>query len=152
MTKSHNGQQPGSTENTFFDHSKFEAIKSLSGWEAAHSDEDQFVPKWRWVAEPFSRYRRLTSGLSNKRIQKMALLLPHTFVFSYLPHGFWHLYESCWSQKHSKKKPGCLKRIWSEVIRLLRKYCKFCASALSLHRESTDSLILRQCSSLVSRN
>ena len=31
----HNGQQPGSAENSFFDHSKIEAMKSLSGWEAA---------------------------------------------------------------------------------------------------------------------
>ena len=37
-----NRQQPGSAENNFFDHSKFEAMKSLSGWEAAHSDKDQF--------------------------------------------------------------------------------------------------------------
>ena len=29
----------------FFDHSKFEAIKSLSGWKAAHSDEAQFHAK-----------------------------------------------------------------------------------------------------------
>ena len=40
-----NGQQPGSAENNFFDHSKFEARKSLSGWEAARSDEDQFCAK-----------------------------------------------------------------------------------------------------------
>ena len=40
-----NGQQPGSAENNFFDHSKFEAMKSLSGWEAARSDEDQFRAK-----------------------------------------------------------------------------------------------------------
>ena len=40
-----NGQQPGSAENSFFDHSKFEAMKSLSGWEAACSDEDQFCAK-----------------------------------------------------------------------------------------------------------
>ena len=40
-----NGQQLGSAENSFFDHRKFEAMKSLSGWEAAHSDEDQFRAK-----------------------------------------------------------------------------------------------------------
>ena len=40
-----NGQQPGSAENSFFDHSKFEAMKSLSGWEAVRSDEDQFRAK-----------------------------------------------------------------------------------------------------------
>ena len=32
-------------------------------------------------------------------------------------------------------------RVCSEVIRLLLKYCIYCASAPSLHRESTDSLI-----------
>ena len=36
------GQQPGSAENSLFDHSKFEGKKSLSGWEAARSDEDRF--------------------------------------------------------------------------------------------------------------
>ena len=41
----HNGQQPGSAENSFFDYSKFEAIKSLSGWDAAHCDEHQFRAK-----------------------------------------------------------------------------------------------------------
>ena len=28
-----NGQQPGSAENSFFDYSKFVAMKSLSGWD-----------------------------------------------------------------------------------------------------------------------
>ena len=40
-----NGQQLGSAESSFFDHSKFEAMKSLSSWEAACSDEDQFHAK-----------------------------------------------------------------------------------------------------------
>ena len=40
-----NGQQPGSAENSFSDHSKFEAMKSLSGWEATCSDKDQFRAK-----------------------------------------------------------------------------------------------------------
>ena len=33
-------------------------------------------------------------------------------------------------------------RVCGEVIRLLLKYCIYCASAPSLHRESTDSLIV----------
>ena len=50
----------------------------------------KFVLKWRWVLEPFSSYRRLTSGLNKEeRTWKMALLLLHTFAFSYLPRGFW---------------------------------------------------------------
>ena len=40
-----NGQQLGSAENSFFDNSKFEAMKSLSGWDAAHCDEHQFHAK-----------------------------------------------------------------------------------------------------------
>ena len=32
-------------------------------------------------------------------------------------------------------------RVCGEVIRLLLKYCIYCASAPSLHRESTDFLI-----------
>ena len=40
-----NGQQAGSAVNSFFDHSKFETMKSLSGWEAAHCDEHQFRAK-----------------------------------------------------------------------------------------------------------
>ena len=40
-----NGQQPGSAENSFFDYSKFEAMKSLNGWDAARCDEHQFRAK-----------------------------------------------------------------------------------------------------------
>ena len=39
-----NRQQPGSVESTFFDHSEFEAMKSLSGLEAAQTN---FVLKSR---------------------------------------------------------------------------------------------------------
>ena len=37
-----NRQQPG---NSIFDCSKFEAVKSLSGWDAARCDEYQFCAK-----------------------------------------------------------------------------------------------------------
>ena len=40
-----NGQQPGSVENNFFDHSKFEAMRLLSGWGTARSDKHQFRAK-----------------------------------------------------------------------------------------------------------
>ena len=40
-----NGQQPGSAGKSFFDHSKFEAMQSLSGWDAACCDEHQFRAK-----------------------------------------------------------------------------------------------------------
>ena len=40
-----NGQQLGSAVSSFFDHSKFEAMKSLSGWEAVRCDEHPFRAK-----------------------------------------------------------------------------------------------------------
>ena len=40
-----NREQPGSAGNSFFDYSKYKAIKSLSGWDAAHCDEHQFCAK-----------------------------------------------------------------------------------------------------------
>ena len=43
-------QEPGNEAmlgTAFFDHSEFEAMKSLSGWVAARCDEHQFVLKSR---------------------------------------------------------------------------------------------------------
>ena len=40
-----NGQQSGSTVNSFFDQGKFEAMKTLNGWEAARCDEHPFRAK-----------------------------------------------------------------------------------------------------------
>ena len=41
----HNGQQPGSAGNSFFDYSKFEAMKLLSGWDVACCGKHQFCAK-----------------------------------------------------------------------------------------------------------
>ena len=40
-----NGQQPQSVVNGFVDQGEFEAMKTLSGWEAAHCDEHSFRAK-----------------------------------------------------------------------------------------------------------
>ena len=40
-----NEQLSGSTVNNFFDQGNFEAMKTLSGWEAARCDEHQFRAK-----------------------------------------------------------------------------------------------------------
>ena len=40
-----NGQQPQSVVNGFVDHGEFEAMKTLSGWEAAQCDEHLFRAK-----------------------------------------------------------------------------------------------------------
>ena len=57
--------------------------------------------------------------------------------------AFGQLYESRWSQRHSKRKFGRLNKLlayfrWWYGFCL---YCIYCASAPSLHREATDSLI-----------
>ena len=49
----------------------------------------RFVLKSRWVLEPFLCYRCLTKWSEQRT--KMALLLPHTFLFNCLPRGFWSL-------------------------------------------------------------
>ena len=40
-----NGQQPQCVVNGFVDQGEFEAMKTLSGWEAAHCDEHPFRAK-----------------------------------------------------------------------------------------------------------
>ena len=44
-TCSCNRQQPQSVVNGFVEQSEFEAMKTLSGWEAAHCDEHPFRAK-----------------------------------------------------------------------------------------------------------
>ena len=49
----------------FVDQSNFEAMKTLSGWEAARYNEHEFRAKIKVsVLGPFSSYRCLTSGLN----------------------------------------------------------------------------------------
>ena len=72
----------------FIDQGEFEAMKMLSGWEAARCDEHPFRAKIK------VSYRCLTKWSEQRkkeRIRKMALLLPHTFVLNCLPRGFWPL-------------------------------------------------------------
>ena len=77
-----------------------------------------FVLKSRWVLEPFSSYRCLTSGLNKERRRKKTeeyekwhfcyRTLLRLAVFRV---AFGQLYESCWSQRHSKRNPGRLNKL-----------------------------------------
>ena len=78
-----NGQQPVSAGNNFFDYSNFEGMKSLSGWDAARSDEHQFH------AKIMVSYRRLTSGRNKE------FLLTHTLRLAVFRVAFGQFYESC---------------------------------------------------------
>ena len=76
----------------FIDQGEFEAMKTLSCWEAAWCDEHQFRAKIKVkILELFLCYHCLTSGLNKERRRKMALLLPHTFALTCLQRGFWPL-------------------------------------------------------------
>ena len=55
--------------NSFFDHSKFEAMKLLSSCEAAGCDEHQFCAKIK---------------VTTRTVFKLS-----SFAFSCLPRGFW---------------------------------------------------------------
>ena len=65
----------------FIDQGEFEAMKSLSGWEAARSDERQFRVKIK-VSTLAVFELSLLDKWSEQRITKMALLLSHTFLFN----------------------------------------------------------------------
>ena len=85
-----NGQQPGRTVHSFFDHGKFEAMKTVSSWEATYCDEDQFHAKIKVSAGELLLFETHEER-SEQRIRKLTLLLLHTFAFSCLLHGFWAL-------------------------------------------------------------
>ena len=70
-------------------------MKSLSGWEAAHSDEHQFLAKIKVstlaVFELASFDKWSEQRKKKEEDEKLALLLSHTFAFSCLLGGFWPL-------------------------------------------------------------
>ena len=71
----------------FIDQGEFEAMKLLSGWEAACPDEHQFRAKIKvstLAVFGLSEQRKK----KEERRRKMALLLSHTFAFSCLLRGF----------------------------------------------------------------
>ena len=130
---------------------------SLLGYPSCHAEWLRSCALW-WASvlcwnqgEYFSHFRVVVvwqvAEQSQERRRKMPLLLLHTFAFS-CPHGFWPLIydrESCWSQRHSKRKPGRLNMIlaclwWSYTAFALS--IAYIARRRHLYiRESTDSLI-----------
>ena len=73
----------------FIDQGEFEAMKTLSGWEVARSDEHQFHAKIKVSTLAVFELSLLDKWSEQRiRIRKMALLLSHTFAFSCLSRGF----------------------------------------------------------------
>ena len=104
-----------------------------------------FVLKSRLALEPFLSYRCLSKVVTKKdEYEKRHFYYRTLLRLAVFCVAFGQLYECYWSQRHWKRKPGSLNELLAylwEIIRLLLKYCIYCASAPSLHRESTDSLM-----------
>ena len=81
----------------FIDQGEFEAMKSLSGWEAVRSDEHQFCAKIKvstlavFELSLLDKWSEQRKKKEERRITKRALSLSHTFLFNCLPLGFWPL-------------------------------------------------------------
>ena len=78
---------------TFVDQGEFEAMKTLSGWEAERCDEHPFRAKIK-----VSTYRRLTSGLNKERkkeYEKWYFCYRALLRLAVFRVAFGHLYESC---------------------------------------------------------
>ena len=73
----------------FIDQAELEAVK-LSSRRAPCCNKHQFCAKMT-VSTYISLFEQSGHNEERKKIRKMALLLPHTFVFSCLPCGFWPL-------------------------------------------------------------
>ena len=90
-----------------------------------------FMLKSRWVLEPFSSHIVVWTKVVTKKEYAKWHFCYCTLLRLAVSHvAFGHLYESCLSQRHSNK---LLTYFWWS---LLRKYCIYCASAPSLHKES----------------
>ena len=122
-----------------------------------HAVMSNFVLKLRWVLEPFWSYRCLKSGL-NKEDENWYFHYRTLLLLAVSRVAFGHLYESCWSWRHSKRKTRRLNKLsaylwwtytaFAQVLHILRvgaiptyrvyrlsdKYCIYCVSVPSLHR------------------
>ena len=77
-------------------------------------------------------------------LAKMTLSLLHTLHLAVFHEAFGQLYMSLADRTVLKRNTCCLIKLLAycgQVIQLLLKYCIYCASVPSLHRESTASLI-----------
>ena len=83
----------------------------LSGWEAACCDEHPFRAKIKvsaWTVFELSLFDKVV-WTKKERITKMALLLPHTFLFNCLSRGFWPLIWVLLITKALKEEAWALK-------------------------------------------
>ena len=75
----------------FVNHGEFEAMKMPIDHRAPCCDKDQFCAKTTVSTSTICEILLLSIVVVTRRMRKMALSLPHTFMFSCLPCGFWAL-------------------------------------------------------------
>ena len=94
------------------DQGEFEAMKTLSGWEAARSDEYPFRAKIKvstWTVFELSLFDKVVWTKKERKNNKNGTLVPHTFLFNCLPRGFWPLIWVLLIPKALKEEAWALK-------------------------------------------
>ena len=83
-----------------------------------------FVLKWWWVLKTVFEISLLNiMVLTKKKNMKNGTFATCTLLrLAVFCVAFGHLYESCWSQSHSKRKPGCLNKL---LVHLWWSYTAF---------------------------
>ena len=82
----------------FIDQSEFEAMKSLSGWEAAHSDKHQFRAKIKVSTSAvfeLSLLDKWSEQRKKKEDEKWHFCYHTLLCLAVFRVAFGHLYESC---------------------------------------------------------
>ena len=85
--------------NNLFDQDNFEAMKMLSGWEAARCDEHQFRAKIKvstWAVLELSLFEKW-SEQRKKEDENWYFHYRTLLRLAVFRVAFGHLYESCWS-------------------------------------------------------
>ena len=106
----------------FVDQGEFEAMKTLSGWEAERCDEHSFRAKIKvstWAVFELSLFDKWSEQRKKERkkeeYEKWHFCYRTLLRLAVFHVAFGQLYESCWSQRHSKRKPGRLNKLLSHL-------------------------------------
>jgi len=149
----HNRQQPGSAVNSSIDQGEFRAMKTLSGRIAPCCDKHQFCDKM--TVSTWTIFEILLLNIvvwrkkEERRMRKMAVLLPHTFAFSCLPRGFWALVWVLLIIKALNDEDQVLK--WAFSISVARRRHPYIESLPTLWRLS-DTCTSRNVKRIVDGN
>ena len=98
----------------FIDQGEFEAMKTLNDRRAPRCDKDQFRAKMTVSTQTVFKISLLNIVVLTRKKEEYEKWHFHDRTLLRLAVfrvAFGHLYESCRSQRHSKRKPGCLNKL-----------------------------------------